>query len=1356
MKQRITITIFSLLFFVLSFSALFAGTTNSQPSPPTFTSTAPTSDHPFGTLFTYNFSATDQNSDPISFKFLSSIQQLDANYDEGYYYATGYNTLRWQSFTPISTGLLTKAGIQLSFLANENVTVKIYQGEGTGGTVLYSTSISAYNVAQYWEIEIPESSNLIVQAGQVYTIAYESPNSIINAYMIQNYDTNPYAGGRADWNSGLADFQFKVHVKPFTSTPTVSWLSITDNNNGTGTLSGTPTSGDVGNFSVDLYAHSQTDYVKQTISFAIYDPTPTPPTGVYAVAGNGQIILKWRKNNSLGAAKYYIFGGSESMPTTLIDSTSSATDTTVTFNGLTNGSQYFYRVKTVGDTYLISDYSDEDAAVPIDGFGNAIELDGYSQYVSIPGITELTGKSFTLEAWAKRGATGRDDFIFGQGVTASDYALHFGFRSNGAFTAGFYGDDLDTNEPYNQLVWIHWAVTYDAETNTKTIYKDGVQIASGPSGNDFLGNGTFYIGSTPWFDGKFYGKIDEARIWNYVRSGSDISNNYLTQMTGEESGLIALYHFDESSENVVYDATKNGRNGTIQNSSGSNFVISTIDAPATPAEFDANLISNEIHLTWNANTEGKFDHFTIYRNTQDNFETATEISDTVTSLEYTDTSFPDGDVNLFYWIKAVDNTSLESELASTTISVIDKVLRLVTFDGQFPPLGWSISNPDDDYTWEQYQGGSKEEQAILNTVLDLGNTAFINFYNYDGEGETDTLKTKLFYVNANDYLKFDYFYRGYEITYNDGFTVSISTDGGNTFNDVVFDKTAHTGLRTMPGYFGNNSYPVKSENWMSVGIDLSEYAGQDIIVGFTSITEYGNNLFLDNVESSSVPPKPARLYAKGFDSGVELHWTPVPSNNFKHYNIYSGSSMENITKVGQTTNGDASDTTFSVSELSNGSEFYFYVDAENRDDEIGNSSPIRISIPVTGFGNVLALDGEDDFANMHNLLSVENSSFTMEALVKRYPNGNDQYIFGIGTDANVNKSLHVGFSSENYFLHNFYNNDLVSESTFTDTLWHHWAITYDQVSGNRSTYFDGVLIAAKVTAQDFAARADFLIGAAFGGIQTMNGAIDEVRVWDYARSASEIYNNHNMQLVGNEPGLMGLWHFDENSEMANALDAASGYFNGDLQNGAGYLPAAELDQASLPVEMSSFTAQTNSGKITLNWKTTTESNNSGWEVESRSQESGDRSQNTAWKKTGFVAGKGTTSEKQNYIFSVSFLQSSASIVEFRLKQIDSDGRFSYSNILTVNLIPETFSLSQNYPNPFNPSTSISYQLPTNGLVTLKVFDLLGREVRILINQEKPAGTYSVDFSAADLPSGVYFYKLTAGSFTSTKKMMLMK
>ncbi len=89
-------------------------------------------------------------------------------------------------------------------------------------------------------------------------------------------------------------------------------------------------------------------------------------------------------------------------------------------------------------------------------------------------------------------------------------------------------------------------------------------------------------------------------------------------------------------------------------------------------------------------------------------------------------------------------------------------------------------------------------------------------------------------------------------------------------------------------------------------------------------------------------------------------------------------------------------------------------------------------------------------------------------------------------------------------------------------------------------------------------------------------------------------------------------------------------------------------------------------------------------------------------------------------------------------------------------MPTDFILKQNYPNPFNPTTVISYQIPVSGNTTLKIYDVLGNEVATLVNEEKPAGSYEVNFDARGLSSGIYFYKLQTGSFVETKKMILMK
>lgn len=88
--------------------------------------------------------------------------------------------------------------------------------------------------------------------------------------------------------------------------------------------------------------------------------------------------------------------------------------------------------------------------------------------------------------------------------------------------------------------------------------------------------------------------------------------------------------------------------------------------------------------------------------------------------------------------------------------------------------------------------------------------------------------------------------------------------------------------------------------------------------------------------------------------------------------------------------------------------------------------------------------------------------------------------------------------------------------------------------------------------------------------------------------------------------------------------------------------------------------------------------------------------------------------------------------------------------------PSEYKLEQNYPNPFNPTTTIQYQIPNDGLVTLKIYDMLGKEVATLVNEVKTAGTFDVQWNASGLPSGVYFYKLTSNNFTDVKRMILMK
>ena len=196
--------------------------------------------------------------------------------------------------------------------------------------------------------------------------------------------------------------------------------------------------------------------------------------------------------------------------------------------------------------------------------------------------------------------------------------------------------------------------------------------------------------------------------------------------------------------------------------------------------------------------------------------------------------------------------------------------------------------------------------------------------------------------------------------------------------------------------------------------------------------------------------------------------------------------------------------------------------------------------------------------------------------------------------------------------------------------------------------------------------------------------------------------------------------------------------------------------------------------VLLNWHTATEINNYGFEIlrfaqnDSHSEypeESGDEE---SWEKVGFVSGHGNSNSPKEY----SFIDDKTSevfknlgglnaVLKYRLKQIDFAGNFEYSKIISVgteNILsqPTEFRLEQNYPNPFNPTTSIEYSVPNNEYVTLKVYDILGNEVSELVNEQKSAGNYSVNFNASNLTGGVYIYKIQAGSFNQVRKMILIK
>jgi hypothetical protein len=195
-----------------------------------------------------------------------------------------------------------------------------------------------------------------------------------------------------------------------------------------------------------------------------------------------------------------------------------------------------------------------------------------------------------------------------------------------------------------------------------------------------------------------------------------------------------------------------------------------------------------------------------------------------------------------------------------------------------------------------------------------------------------------------------------------------------------------------------------------------------------------------------------------------------------------------------------------------------------------------------------------------------------------------------------------------------------------------------------------------------------------------------------------------------------------------------------------------INKVYIPVELTSFTTSVIDNDVTLIWNTATELNNKGFEIE---RSSVTNIHVLEWENIGYVPGFGTTTEPRSYSFLDCDLEMGK--YSYRLKQIDFDGSFEYSDEIEVEIsIPVEYELAQNYPNPFNPSTKISWQLPVGSHQTLKIYDVLGNQVATLVDEYKQAGTYEVEWDATGLPSGIYFYQLKADSFVETKKMVLIK
>lgn len=255
--------------------------------------------------------------------------------------------------------------------------------------------------------------------------------------------------------------------------------------------------------------------------------------------------------------------------------------------------------------------------------------------------------------------------------------------------------------------------------------------------------------------------------------------------------------------------------------------------------------------------------------------------------------------------------------------------------------------------------------------------------------------------------------------------------------------------------------------------------------------------------------------------------------------------------------------------------------------------------------------------------------------------------------------------------------------------------------------------------------------------------------------AIEFINSNTIWIVGSQGTILKTTDSGNSWTLYNELtendltslcfaDEHTGWFGG--MNGTIF----KYQEDVVPVELVSFTANVINNAVALNWETATEINNYGFNIERKTEDQ-------EWNNIGFVEGQGNSTSKNSYSFIDKNLTGTNKF-QYRLKQLDSDGSFKYSNEVEVEINPTAFTLYQNYPNPFNPSTVIEFSLPEAVDVSLTIYDALGQKITELVNNHLEAGYHRYQWNApqSGIATGVYFYELKTEKFVSVKKMLLMK
>lgn len=982
---------------------------------------------------------------------------------------------------------------------------------------------------------------------------------------------------------------------------------------------------------------------------------------------------------------------------------------------------------------------------------SSIHFDGIDDYIEIPHNPSFNFSQFTIEAWFKWKALKQPPFIISK--DDGNFEIHLNSDKWVRFqpTAG---SQIDGNiNSIDTMIWTHIACVFNPINNTGKTYINGIEtgyqqqtglnLPIAPNSSPIsIGRRTF--NSNP--DLFFNGNLDEIRIWDYALTQSEIRENMNQSLTGSETGLVAYWNFNEKTGSTVFDKSPNGNNGTIygatystdsplledsveqpiwslkisgsinsyadiENLAGvsdnaSNTFDASFDTPEPPAN-PGNYISVYFpHPEWNNVLGNNFTN-DIRSNSDLSdgvsrwfFEVQSNVMNQDVTLNFQNDRIPAGYGRYLTDLQTNQRVdlSIQNTFNYTNSSESPRRFMLVIGDSTSPAL--SILAPKNGTIWQ-----SGKTKTINWSVSDGTGIDSVKVY-YSGDGTAFNLIS-----STGDQTSFDWTVASHTLNHlNKIKVVAIDSVGNQKAITAPFFTISGDSLATTVSAGWNLlSLPLEpkdSSKSKIIGDDFSsgpyylwEYSGQN---GYQEpqFLHLGSGFWLGALSTRTVDVSGSVFEA---DSIIQ-QLTPG-------YNLIGNQFVKELSKS-------------NLFILANGIEYSFDSAVEN--NMIGSVLYGFDGTTYQESDTLKLFKGYWILALTDQLSLVQKVRGRSVPLAKRLAKTSEihetDWMVDIAISSTGKTHQPVTFGTNHGATENFdnvFDNPLPPKSPAVDYVdsWFELSGSYPEIIGNR-----------------------------FKRDITDNLSLSWTLNVETNQSGSYTLS-WNPEPALSDPYLVSLSLKNMNNDEIIDMLAETEYGT-EITGSVTFSIIGVSNSATVPVELVSFTGE-NSGTTTiLSWQTKSEINNSGWEVERKSA-------NSRWEKLGFVSGKGTTSESNTYSYSTMAISRSSI---YRLKQIDMDGKYSYSKSIELGGMKiAEFKLFQNFPNPFNPTTVISFTLPKAEKVELKVMDMLGRVVKTLINNElRNEGLHQITFDASTLSNGVYFYQVTAGRFKESKKMLLMK